>query len=69
MSINFVGLFETVSLRGNLYQNETQKFLSQIGTTLAAAALAPNLISCVRKQAQKIRGLKNWAGNYTYPAD
>ena len=46
-----------------------KKFLSQIGTTFAAAALAPNLISCVQKQAQKIRGLKNWAGNYTYQAD
>lgn len=46
-----------------------KNFLSQIGTTFAAAALAPNLISCVQKQAQKIRGLKNWAGNYTYQAD
>ena len=26
---------------------------------------AINLIPCVPKQAQKIRGLKNWAGNYT----
>ncbi len=44
-------------------------FLSHIGTTLAAAALTSNLISCERKQGQKIRGLKNWAGNYTYQAD
>ena len=28
-----------------------------------------NFISCVRKQGQRIRGLKNWAGNYTYKAD
>lgn len=46
-----------------------KKFLSQLGTTFAAATLAPNLISCVQQQAQKIRGLKNWAGNYTYKAD
>ena len=44
-------------------------FLSQIGTTFLAAALSPNFISCVQKQAEKIRGLKNWAGNYTYKAD
>ncbi len=46
-----------------------KNFLSHIGTTLAAAALTSNLISCERNQGQKIRGLKNWAGNYTYQAD
>ena len=46
-----------------------KNFLSHIGTTLAAAALTSNLISCERKQGKKIRGLKNWAGNYTYQAD
>ena len=46
-----------------------KNFLSQIGTTLAAAALTPNLISCERKQGQIIRGLKNWAKNYTYQAE
>jgi alditol oxidase len=31
--------------------------------------LKDNFISYARKQGRKIRGLKNWAGNYTYKAD
>ena len=46
-----------------------KKFLTHLGTTVAAASLVPNLISCTQNKSKKIRGLKNWAGNYTYKAE
>jgi alditol oxidase len=46
-----------------------KKFLTHLGTTVAAASLVPNLISCTQNKPKKIRGLKNWAGNYTYKAE
>ena len=45
-----------------------KKFIKKFSNILIASGFSPTILSCFGEEKNKIKGLKNWAGNYQYKA-